>query len=120
MQHRLKAPPGPAWARIVPAELFRQLLAVDPPVAALDPRLATGTPGAACSSAQKLTWSSCLPMVGPPRARSSVWLLPQRRVDLRRQAPTLEESLRRSPAGIRRSGAAPRGCDRTSPGDGRL
>ncbi len=51
MQHRLKAPPGSARTGIVPPELLGELLvAVYHAVAALDPRLATGTPGGACSS----------------------------------------------------------------------
>lgn len=63
MQHRLKAVARPAGAWVVAAELLDQLLAAHLAVAALDHCLATGTPCAACSSAQKLTWSSCLPMI---------------------------------------------------------
>jgi len=72
MQHRLKASAGAAGAGVVAAELLDQLLAPDRAVAALDVLLATGTPGAACSSAQKLTWSSCLLTVLPPRVESTV------------------------------------------------
>jgi len=63
MQQRLKAQARAARAGVVASEFLDQLLAADVAVAALDVCLATGTPCDACSSAQKLTWSSCLPIV---------------------------------------------------------
>src|SRR2546423_888658 len=55
MQQRLKAAGGPAGAEVVPPEFLDELdVAAQDAVAALDPGLATGTPGGACSSAQKV------------------------------------------------------------------
>src|SRR5439155_27222713 len=58
MQQRLKAAGGAAGVEVVPPELLEELdVSSEGAVAALDRGLATGTPGGACSSAQKL--SSC-------------------------------------------------------------
>jgi hypothetical protein len=54
MQHFLKAALRPARARIIPSEPLEQfLVAVDHAIAALHAGFAQGTPGAACSCAQK-------------------------------------------------------------------
>jgi len=48
MQQFLKAVPALARARVVAAELLDELFAAGAAVASFDPRLATGTPYAAC------------------------------------------------------------------------
>jgi hypothetical protein len=54
MQQALKATAGAARTRIAPAELLDELLVpVDNALAALDARLATGTPVDACSSVRR-------------------------------------------------------------------
>lgn len=54
MQHFLKPAPGAAWALVVTAEFLHQYLAaVDDARTTLDLRLAQGTPGDVCWSAQK-------------------------------------------------------------------
>jgi hypothetical protein len=70
MQQFLKPAARLAWARIVPAHLLRELLvAVNQALAPLHVGFAQGTPGVACSSAQKELSDSrsfvCLP-IGPP------------------------------------------------------
>jgi hypothetical protein len=55
----LKAPVRTARAEVVPAELLDEFdLASYDPVAAADVGFAKGTLGGACSSAQKVSWSS--------------------------------------------------------------
>lgn len=62
MQQRLKAASRTTGTEVVAAEPLDQLLvAVDDPITSLDLSFATGTPGGACSSAQKL--SSSYPMI---------------------------------------------------------
>src|SRR2546429_4114274 len=81
MQHFLKPAARVARAWIVPAHLVREfLVAVNQPLAALHVGFAQGTPGAACSSAQKESRASrsfrCL-TIEPPgggRARNLVGL----------------------------------------------